>query len=180
MKTKIVSLLVIFSTLFLSCGDQSKQKPSENTSGGNDFLKDDKPAYDPKAIDANAEVVELTLTATGNTMADMSYDQHELKVKAGCTVKITLVNKSTDASMPHNFVLIDKEAVQQVADAALKAGVDNQFVPNIDAVMVASKLTQPGENTTITFAAPPVGEYKFICTYPGHYNKMNGKFIVEL
>lgn len=179
MKAKIVFVFVIFSMLFVSCSDQSKQKHSENISTGNDFLKDDKPAYDPKAIDGNAEVVELTLTATGNTMADMSYDHHELKVKAGCTVKITFTNKSTDASMPHNFVLIDKDAVQQVADAALKAGVDNQFVPNVDAVLVASKLTQPGEKTIVTFAAPPVGEYKFICTYPGHYSKMNGKFIVE-
>jgi azurin len=52
-------------------------------------------------------------------------------------------------------------------------------VPNLDEVLIATKMTMPGEKTTITFAAPPVGEYKFMCTYPGHYSKMNGKFLVE-
>ncbi|MEM6771051.1 MAG: plastocyanin/azurin family copper-binding protein, partial [Bacteroidota bacterium] len=27
--------------------------------------------------------------------------------------------------------------------------------------------------------APAAGEYDFICTFPGHYGVMKGKFIVE-
>ena len=36
-----------------------------------------------------------------------------------------------------------------------------------------------GEETTIEFEAPAKGEYTFICSFPGHYALMNGKFIVE-
>jgi azurin len=36
-----------------------------------------------------------------------------------------------------------------------------------------------GESTTIEFEAPEKGEYTFLCTFPGHFGLMNGKFIVE-
>ena len=177
-----ISLLLIgvIAALVISCGGEKKEpEKTAEPASGSEFLKDEKPAYDPKAIDVNAPVIEVTLKALGNSMADMSYDQQEIKVKAGSTVKLTLINTSKDSSMQHNFVLIEKDAMQKVADEGLKAGVDNQFVPNMDEVLIASKLTMPQEKTSITFAAPPVGEYKFICTYPGHYSKMNGKFVVE-
>jgi azurin len=179
-RTELLIKMLVGATviLFFSCSGEKKEKTDNETTGSN-LLKDETPAYDPKAIDANAPVVELTLKTRGNTMAEMSYDQSELKVKAGSTVKLTLINGSKDSSMQHNFVLIDKDAMQQVADAGLKAGIANQFVPNLDEVLVATKMTMPGEKTTITFPAPPPGEYKFICTYPGHYTKMNGQFLVE-
>ena len=182
MKTKnyLLSILLTAVTIvFISCGGEKKEKSTDTETSGSNFLKEEKPAYDPKAIDANAPVVEITLKTLGNTMAEMSYDQTDLKVKAGSTVKLTLINGSKDSSMQHNFVLIEKDAMQKVADESVKAGITNQFVPNLDEVLTATKMTMPGEKTTITFAAPPVGEYKFMCTYPGHYSKMNGKFIVE-
>jgi azurin len=182
MKTKNYLWLLLILPLFYllsSCGGGPKEKTTDEETSGSNFLKEEKPAYDPKAIDANAPVVELTLKTLGNTMAEMSYDQTELKVKAGSTVKLTLINGSKDSSMQHNFVLIEKDAMQKVADESVKAGIANQFVPNLDEVLIASRLTMPGEKTSITFAAPPVGEYKFVCTYPGHYSRMNGKFLVE-
>ena len=36
-----------------------------------------------------------------------------------------------------------------------------------------------GEETEITFTAPEPGEYPFLCTFPGHFGIMNGKFIVK-
>jgi azurin len=120
---------------------KKKEKTTDEETSGSNFLKEETPAYDPKAIDTNAPVVEITLKTLGNTMAEMSYDQTELKVKAGSTVKLTLINGSKDSSMQHNFVLIDKDAMQRVADASVKAGVANQFVPNLDEVLVASKMT---------------------------------------
>ncbi|HKR05501.1 MAG TPA: plastocyanin/azurin family copper-binding protein [Bacteroidia bacterium] len=182
MKIKKNLPLLVSLALFVflsSCGGDKKEKTTDEETSGSNFLKEEKPAYDPKAIDANAPVIEITLKSLGNTMSEMSYDQAELKVKAGSTVKLTLINGSKDSSMQHNFVLIEKDAMQKVADESVKAGAANQFVPNLDEVLIASKLTMPGEKTSITFAAPPVGEYKFMCTYPGHYSKMNGKFLVE-
>lgn len=182
MKAKNYLLKILFSMMIVftvSCGNEKIEKTTDDETSGSNFLKEEKPAYDPKAIDANAPVIEITLKSLGNTMAEMSYDQAELKVKAGSTVKLTLINGSKDSSMQHNFVLIEKDAMQKVADESVKAGAANQFVPNLDEVLIASKLTMPGEKTSITFAAPPVGEYKFMCTYPGHYSKMNGRFLVE-
>ncbi|MEO5569765.1 MAG: plastocyanin/azurin family copper-binding protein [Bacteroidia bacterium] len=176
-KNYLLSIVLAITVVFVSCRDEKKEKSTETS--GSSFLKEETPAYDPKAIDVNAPVVEITLKTLGNSMAEMSYDQTELKVTAGSTVKLTLINGSKDSSMQHNFVLIEKDAMQKVADESVKAGIANQFVPNLDEVLIATKMTMPGEKTTITFAAPAVGEYKFLCTYPGHYSKMNGKFIVE-
>ena len=50
---------------------------------------------------------------------------------------------------------------------------------NLPGVFAATKLLKPGESDTITFTAPPAGTYPFICTYPGHYPKMQGKLIAE-
>lgn len=173
-----VKIITVSMLIMSACGGDQKEKTPAETSGS-EFLKEETPAYDAKAIDANAPVAELTIKAIGNTMADMSYDQTELKVKAGSTVKLTLINTATDSSMQHNFVLIDKDALEKVAAEGLKAGLDHQFVPAIDEVLIATKLLMPAETTTITFPAPPAGEYKFVCTYPGHAGKMNGKFVVE-
>ena len=42
-----------------------------------------------------------------------------------------------------------------------------------------AKLIGGGEETTVTFDAPAKGTYDFICSFPGHYALMKGKFIVE-
>ena len=36
-----------------------------------------------------------------------------------------------------------------------------------------------GQSDTIEFDAPEPGTYDFICSFPGHYSVMKGKFIVE-
>ena len=36
-----------------------------------------------------------------------------------------------------------------------------------------------GETAVIEFDSPAVGEYEFLCSFPGHSGMMKGKFIVE-
>ena len=36
-----------------------------------------------------------------------------------------------------------------------------------------------GETDVIEFPAPEKGTYEFLCSFPGHYGMMKGKFIVE-
>lgn len=163
----------------LSCGNnEQKQAPVEPGPAASSNLMDEGPAYDPMKIDPSAPVVELTLKAMGNSMADMSFDQKELRVKAGSTIHLLFINESTDGAMSHNFVLIDEGSAEKVGPEGMKAGIDNNFVPKMKQVLVSTKMTQPKEKTEITFPAPQKGTYDFICTYPGHYQKMNGKFIV--
>ena len=184
---KNYSTVFLFAALFAlaSCGgnketNQPEQPapPASNESSGSDLMKEE-PAYDPSKIDPAAPVIDLLLKAKGNSMADMSYDQKELRVKAGSTVHLTLLNEGTDVSMVHNFVLIDEGTADKVGPEGLKAGQNMSFVPKMREVYVATSLTQPKQKSEIRFPAPPKGTYDFICTYPGHYQKMNGKFVVE-
>jgi azurin len=175
--------IAIFSTaLFalVSCSGNKETKPEEQAPApsGSEMMTE-APAYDPSKINPDAPVIEFTLKAQGNSMADMSYDHKEIRVKEGSTIHLTLMNVGTDPSMVHNFVLIEEGTADKVGPEGLKAGADANYVPKMRQVLLATGLTQPKQKSEITFPAPPKGTYDYICTYPGHYQKMNGKFIVE-
>jgi azurin len=172
----------ISACMLISCksNETNNQQASQDTSSRPATnLMQEGPAYDATKIDPNAPVMEITLKALGNTMTEMKYDQPELHVKDGSTVKLKLVNTGKDAAMQHNFVLIEKGAAEKVGPEGLKAGPDNNYTPKMKEILVSTKMTGPGKTSEITFPAPPKGEYDFICTYPGHYTIMHGKFFVE-
>lgn len=172
--------MAAFSIALASCGSEApKENETKDKVNAADLFKDDRPAYDVTAIDANAEVFEMKISASGNTMAEMVYDQKEMKAQAGTTIKLTFKNNSTDAAMPHNWVLVHNGTMEAVAAAGIEAGKAGNFVPTSKDVLIGSKLLGPGEETILTFPAPPAGTYQFVCTYPGHWSIMNGNFIVE-
>lgn len=113
----------------------------------------------------------------------MKYDKAEIKVKAGLPVKLTLTHTGTMAKtvMGHNFVLLAQGVVPaEFATSAIAAGPDNNYIPaESSEVLAHTKVIGGGESVTITFDAPAPGTYDFICSFPGHYAMMNGKFIVE-
>ncbi len=122
------------------------------------------------------EVVEIVIESTDQ----MKFDLSEITVPAGSTVKLTLkhVGKLPAAAMGHNWVLLEKDTeTAAFAQAAIQAR-DNDYIP-ADGYIVYTDLLGGGEETTIEFEAPAAGEYTFICSFPGHYALMNGKFIVE-
>ncbi len=175
--------VILFSVSVISlagCGGSEAPKETETAKpSAADMFKDDRPAYDAAAISPDAEVISIDLKATGNTMADISYDQKILTVKAGTTIKLKFTNTSTDAAMPHNWVLVHNGTMEAVATAGLQAGPDAFYVPNSKDVLIATRMLGPTETSEITFPAPPAGKYQFVCTYPGHWSIMNGEFIVE-
>jgi azurin len=179
---KIHSITFVSAALFvlISCGGNKETKSEEQApaSSGSEMMTE-APAYDASKINPDAPVMEITLKAQGNTMADMSYDQKEIRVKEGSTIHLTLMNTGTDPSMVHNFVLIEEGTADKVGPEGLKAGPDLNYVPKMRQVLVATSMVQPQQKTELTFPAPSKGSYDYICTYPGHYQKMNGKFIVE-
>lgn len=125
------------------------------------------------------QVVELTVKTIGNTMQEMRFDHENITVPAGAKVKITLINEGEDPTMIHNIVFVQEGTLEVTARAAIAAGPDKEFVPNSPTVIAASPLAQPGETVTFEFDAPKAGTYEFFCSYPGHWQQMNGKFIVE-
>jgi len=105
------------------------------------------------------------------------FDRKEFTVVAGRPVELVFDN--TDI-MPHNLVVTAVGALARVGLAAeamaLEADAwDRAYVPDLDEVLFATKLLQPGESQTLAFDAPASpGEYPFVCTFPGHWARMNG------
>ena len=112
----------------------------------------------------------------------MQFNKSEIKVEAGKKVTLTLkhIGQLDKKVMGHNFVLL-KSGVDLI-DFATEAAVavDNDYIPEgTEDIIVTTKLIGGGETDVITFDAPAPGTYEFLCSFPGHYGLMKGKFIVE-
>ncbi|MBO3097644.1 azurin [Gelidibacter pelagius] len=162
-------ILVFLVALAFSCGDKKKETPAATT---DTKVEKKAPAEDPNVA---------VLTIEGNDQ--MQFNKKELKVKAGQKVKLTLkhVGKMDIQVMGHNWALLTQDAdVATVGNAAAMAK-DNDYIPAdmTDKFIVHTKMIGGGETTTIEFDAPAPGTYTYLCTFPGHYALMQGKFIVE-
>lgn len=179
----VISFAFILVSAIISCsGGGNKQQPAADTAANNATYtpSNSSSVYDPTKIDANAPVMEVKLEALGNAMDVMSFSTQEIRVKAGTTVKIHFTNTAKDQAMKHNFFIVKNGTMEQVATAALAAGADKKYIPDDKTnILFTSNVLEPGQSEDLTFPSPPVGDYQFVCTYPGHWQKMNGKFIVE-
>lgn len=125
--------------------------------------------------------VSVSFTIEGNDA--MQFNLEEMRVVEGQTVTLTLkhVGEMSVETMGHNWVLLKPGTdIQEFGTAAVSAK-DNDYIPQdmIDQVIVNTKVIGGGEEISITFDAPKMGYYKFICSFPGHFGAMQGDFIVE-
>lgn len=169
---KAFSILgVLFFSFFIvvGCGEKEEKKKESFT-----YEKQTTPT---EKVENNANDVVIT----GNDL--MKFNKSEIKVKGGEKVKITLkhVGKLDKMVMGHNFVLL-KQGVDLVAfgNKAAASGA-TEYIPSDseDDIIAHTKLIGGGETAVIEFDAPAPGEYEFLCSFPGHYAMMRGKFIVE-
>jgi azurin len=168
MKKIIIASMAL--ALIYACGDSNSNKTAESTAATTETAA---PAEAPKTV-------EFTVNAIGNTMADMAYDTKEIKVKAGSTVKVNLTNQGTDASMLHNIVFVKQGSEKEVATEGINLKDQNYFNAQNTNVIAGSAVAGPGATVTVEFTAPAeAGTYAYICTYPGHWMKMQGVLIVE-
>ena len=125
------------------------------------------------------KVVKVALVGTDQ----MRYNLSEIKVPKGAKVELTLTHggKLPAAAMGHNFVLLKKGVnIAAFATKAMSAKASGYVHPDQkDQVIAQSEIVGGGQSTVVTFDAPEPGVYDFICTFPGHYALMKGKFIVE-
>lgn len=111
----------------------------------------------------------------------MLYDQSLIVVAVGKPVELVLIN---DDAMPHNLVITQPEALEAIGSAAerLPPTADAQgrlYVPNSPQVLHATKLVEFGQQARLSFTAPDTpGDYHFVCTFPGHWRRMNGTLAV--
>ncbi|WP_203257614.1 azurin [Hyunsoonleella ulvae] len=161
---------VLAVTLLFNCGgDKKKEASEEKIKLGT--------KKEEKSVESNSNDVVIT----GNDA--MQFNKKEIRVKAGKTVKITLrhIGKMGKDVMGHNFVLL-KNGVNLTAFGNKAANArDNGYIPESSTqdIIAHTKMLGGGETDVIEFDAPEPGTYEFLCSFPGHYALMKGKFIVE-
>ncbi|GJM20621.1 MAG: hypothetical protein DHS20C15_05360 [Planctomycetota bacterium] len=107
----------------------------------------------------------------------LTYDLSAFTVQAGRPVELLFEN--TDI-MPHNLLISTPGSLADVGQAgeAMAAEADaweRAFVPDLDQVLWTTGLLQPGDQELLAFTAPQAnGEYPYLCTFPGHWIRMNG------
>ena len=80
--------------------------------------------------------------------------------------------------MNHNLVMVAPGAADEVGAAAIAmgaSGLELGYIPESDKVIFASRLLERNEEQLIEFKAPStVGDYEYVCTFPGHHLVMRG------
>lgn len=125
----------------------------------------------------NVTDLAVEIACEGNTLA---FDTISLTVHSGQRVTLTFANVST--IFQHNWVLVagGDDVAEEVNQAATAGGPARDYIPtDSSAILAHTRLTDPGESDTVTFTAPPPGEYTYLCTFPGHYLAgMQGTLVV--
>lgn len=175
---KKIAYLLILATIGFSCssGEETKEEEvSYNHENDTAASTEAEETVAPAAASDNVAIVEI------ESNDQMKYNLSEIRVKAGQKVQLTLkhVGKLPKASMGHNFVLL-KEGTD-MAKFAMAAGQarENDYIAEEASIIAHTKIIGGGESDMIEFEAPALGIYDFICSFPGHYAIMKGKFIVE-
>lgn len=108
---------------------------------------------------------------------EMKYDVTEFRVKAGTLVEIVFENNDV---MQHNLLVVEPDALAIVGNAAeimakTPAGVAKGYVPDLPQIIAATVLVDPSNTAKLRFRVPETkGDYPFVCTFPGHWQTMNG------
>ncbi len=129
-------------------------------------------ATESSTVAADATVIRLKVIKN-----EMKYDLKTFTVEAGKPVEIIFENPDF---MQHNLVIAQQGALEKVGKAADKlatspTGAEQQYVPDIPEVLFSTKLVNPQQTVRLVFIAPEkVGDYPYICTFPGHWSIMNG------
>ncbi|TLV00495.1 PVC-type heme-binding CxxCH protein [Dyadobacter luticola] len=126
--------------------------------------------------DPNVQIVNIKAIRE-----EMKFSVTEFKVIAGKTVELVFENPD---AMQHNVVVGKPKSYEIIGAAAdkmitAKDGAEKNYVPNIPQVLAATPLVNPGQTFRLKFVVPDVvGEYPFVCTFPGHWRLMKGVMTV--
>ncbi|MCB1096361.1 MAG: hypothetical protein KDN22_12365 [Verrucomicrobiae bacterium] len=118
---------------------------------------------------------EFTEVRIATVVEKLHFAIKEFSVKAGKKIKLTFVNPDF---MPHNFVIVQPGAADEVGLAAMQLGAKGfelQWVPQSDKIIASTKLIDHRGEAELEFTAPAkAGDYPFVCTFPGHHILMRG------
>ena len=134
---------------------------------------DAEPAPDQAAIFAETVDVELVVPAERNAMA---YALERIEAPAGARVRLVIDNsETTSRAMVHNVVVLNSAAAMDRVGKDAAGAPGN--IPDDPAILAYTPLAGPGETMAVVFEMPPPGRYPFICTFPGHFQFMQGVLV---
>jgi uncharacterized cupredoxin-like copper-binding protein len=97
-----------------------------------------------------------------------------------------LIEFNNPDATPHNFVLVQPNALEEVGLAANNMAKDpiaaknGQFIPDSEKIIAHTKMLNQGETDFLRLKAPKKpGVYPYICSFPGHWTIMKGNLIVK-
>lgn len=112
----------------------------------------------------------------------LAYNVTQFAVKPGSLVHLVLENVE---ELQHNLLVCSKPEEnlgQVVAGKAIELGAEGmnkEWIPETDEILVASRMANPHESTHLYFRAPTKeGFYDYVCTFPGHSQVMKGVMVV--
>ncbi len=121
-------------------------------------------------------------TYTIKTIRDqMKYDVTEIEAHPGEIVEITFENND---GMQHNLLVLEPGSLIKVGTRAEefakeKEAAEQQYKPDLQEILFWTPLLNPGEQYKLRFKVPDeVGVYPYVCTFPGHWQTMNGELRV--
>lgn len=183
------SILIAIISLFMLASCQKEQKKETSKQNKQVSPKVQKTISETNTSqNSSTENTNVIVDAVGVAIISMTtndvmkFNINSMTVKAGQKVKLTLTHtgKLDKRVMGHNVVILQKGVKMPSFAQKAAASKDNDYIPAGTTDVVAhTKMIGGGETTTIAFTAPEVGVYNFICSFPGHYAIMRGKFIVE-
>ncbi|MCA9057289.1 MAG: c-type cytochrome, partial [Planctomycetaceae bacterium] len=152
-----------------------------------EFPIPEKFAQDPRLIQqdsfgTNFGWVSSARRLSLNAVPGLQYEPRRLRVAPGSRVALTFHN--TDPSMPHNVVVLKADRVEEFGNKAMvlasnPRAIATHYVPDDPAEICFSPILNPGDQYTVYFEAPQEqGEYRLLCTYPGHWRVMQGSLYV--
>lgn len=166
---KSIIILSSVALLLTACGGSSSSEAKVSTP-----VK-----KETKAVERDENGVTITVTSND----DMKFSLSEIKVNEGEQVNLVLkhTGKISAAAMGHNIVILKQGVDVGVFAGAAMNAKENDFIPiEMEGDVIAhTKTIGGGETTSVTFTAPEKGTYDFLCSFPGHFAMMKGKFIVE-
>jgi putative membrane-bound dehydrogenase-like protein len=127
---------------------------------------------DDVAADPNVQTVRIKAIRE-----EMKFSVTEFTAIAGKTVEIVFENPD---AMQHNVVVgkpKTKEIIGAAADKMITAkdGAEKNYVPNIPQILAATPLVNPEQTFRLRFVVPKeLGDYPYVCTFPGHWRLMTG------
>lgn len=124
------------------------------------------------------QAVRLSISAAPG----LQFEPQRLRVAPGSKVALTFRN--ADPGMPHNVVVVKADQLEPFGEKSMMLAsnpraIATHYVPEDPAEICFSPILSPNDQYTVFFEAPmAIGEYKMLCTYPGHWRVMRASLFV--